>query len=194
MASKDELQTVLKEQFGINKNISDSLSREDCEELLSRLEQDPILVRLVQSYAKKNTDLRQNNAYYGRLRSHAERKLDYLKAEHEKLEQSIQAIEMSKQALEEKRKTLEKEQLLLENEVKRLSQNNQSLTFRVQDLTNQNTELIDVNNQLKKENKDLKNIVDQIRLRLAQDMNELLRYEDSEIRKALIRLFKWVMT
>ncbi|WP_448604695.1 hypothetical protein [Thermoleptolyngbya sp.] len=194
MASKGELQTILKEKFGINKNISDPLSREDCEKLLHKLEQDSVLVKLVQSYAKKNSSLQHNNAYYGRLRSQAERKLDSLKTEYEQLERSIQSIEMSKGELERKKKELEEEHLKLETEVENLSQNNQSLTVKVQDLTSQNTELIDVNSQLKQENKDLKNIVDQIRLRLAQDMNALLQYEDSELRKAMIRLFKWVMS
>ena len=47
--------------------------------------------------------------------------------------------------------------------------------------------------QLKKDNKELKNVVDQIRLRLAHDTKMLLQYEDSEIRKALIRLFRWTL-
>ena len=63
----------------------------------------------------------------------------------------------------------------------------------MQTLTSQNDELIDANTKLKKDNKDLKNIVDQIRLRLARDTKMLLEYEDSEIRKALIRLFRWTL-
>lgn len=47
-----------------------------------------------------------------------------------------------------------------------------------------------VNDQLKKDNKRLKNLVDAIRLKLAIDVESLLRYEDSEIRQALIRWFK----
>jgi hypothetical protein len=47
-----------------------------------------------------------------------------------------------------------------------------------------------VNDQLKKDNKHLKNLVDAIRLKLAIDVESLLRYEDSEIRQALIRWFK----
>ena len=43
------------------------------------------------------------------------------------------------------------------------------------------------------ENKDLKNLVDAIKLRLTKDIQELLKYEDSEIRKALIRLFQWTL-
>ncbi|HEY9833975.1 MAG TPA: hypothetical protein V6D26_25715, partial [Stenomitos sp.] len=50
-------------------------------------------------------------------------------------------------------------------------------------------ELSQVNEELKKDNKDLKNIIDAIKLRLAIDVKSLLRYEDSEIRKALIKLF-----
>ncbi|MEQ9669030.1 hypothetical protein [Coleofasciculus sp. G2-EDA-02] len=54
-------------------------------------------------------------------------------------------------------------------------------------------ELVDANEKLKKDNRDLTNIVDQIRLRLARDTKMLLEYEDSEIRKALIRLFRWTL-
>lgn len=47
-----------------------------------------------------------------------------------------------------------------------------------------------VNEQLIKDNRDLRNIVDHIKLKLARDMKSLMRYEDSEIRRAVIRLFK----
>jgi hypothetical protein len=47
-----------------------------------------------------------------------------------------------------------------------------------------------VNDQLKKDNKHLKNLVDAIRLKLNIDVESLLRYEDSEIRQALIRWLK----
>ena len=70
---------------------------------------------------------------------------------------------------------------------------NKTLSSKVQTLSTQNDELVDANEQLKKDNKDLKNIVDQIRLRLARDTKMLLEYEDSEIRKALIRLFRWTL-
>lgn len=53
--------------------------------------------------------------------------------------------------------------------------------------------LVGVNEQLKKDNKDLKNLVDAIKLKLAKDTKKLLQYEDSEIRKALIQLFKWTL-
>ncbi|GAB4131998.1 MAG: hypothetical protein Fur0046_01380 [Cyanobacteria bacterium J069] len=207
MVSKGELQTILKEKLGINKNITESLTREDCENILALLQQDHSAARLVDSFAKKNASLGRNNAHYGQLRSQAERKLETLKTEYTQLAQSIKDLEADKQALEQKKRTLEvgkqtleqkkkaleEEQLKLESELKSLSQNNQALSSKVQDLANQNTELTDVNAQLKKENKDLKNIVDQIRLRLAEDTKVLLQYEDSELRKAVIRLFRWTL-
>jgi FtsZ-binding cell division protein ZapB len=67
------------------------------------------------------------------------------------------------------------------------------LVSQVQVLTTQNDELTIANTQLKKENRDLKNIVDQIKLRLARDTKALLQYENSELRKAVIRLFRWTL-
>jgi CRISPR/Cas system CMR subunit Cmr4 (Cas7 group RAMP superfamily) len=53
--------------------------------------------------------------------------------------------------------------------------------------------LIVANDELKKDNKKLKNIVDQIKLKLAIDTKQLLQYKDSEIRQGLIKLFKWTL-
>jgi hypothetical protein len=74
-----------------------------------------------------------------------------------------------------------------------LSSENLTMATRVDALASNNNELLEANDQLKKDNKSLKNIVDAIRLRLARDTNELLKYEDNEIRKALIKLFKWTL-
>lgn len=193
MASKDELQNILKAKFGINKNVSQSLSREECEELLNLLYREPSAVKLVSSYADKNSSLGRNNATYARARNQAERKFEALQVEYRQLEDSIQNIEVAKVALESRKKLLEQEQRKLEADIQNLSSKNQALASKVQTLTSQNDELTVANTQLKKENKDLKNIVDQIRLRLARDTKLLLQYEDSEIRKALIRLFQWTL-
>jgi predicted RNase H-like nuclease (RuvC/YqgF family) len=64
---------------------------------------------------------------------------------------------------------------------------------KVETLTSQNTELTGANEQLKKDNKDLKNIVDQIKLQLARDTKALLQYEDNQIRRAVIKLFRWTL-
>ena len=67
---------------------------------------------------------------------------------------------------------------------------NSHLQSEVKVLASEKDELVEVNDQLKKDNKALKNLVDQIRLKLAIDVKTLLRYEDSEIRKALMKWFK----
>lgn len=193
MASKDELQNALKEKFGINKNISKPLSKEECERLLDLLYSEPSAAKLVSSYADKNSSLGRNNATYARARSQTEHKFEVLQAEHLQLEKSIESIEQAKTALESKKRLLEEEQKKLEAEVQGLYSKNQSLASKVQNLNTQNDDLTVANTQLKKENKDLKNIVDQIRLRLARDTKMLLQYEDSEIRKAVIRLFRWTL-
>ena len=55
MTSKDELQTALKEKFGVNKNISQPLSKEECERLLNLLYSEASAAKLVSSYADKNS-------------------------------------------------------------------------------------------------------------------------------------------
>ncbi len=57
-------------------------------------------------------------------------------------------------------------------------------------LASEKQELVEVNDQLKKDNKALKNLIDQIKLKIAIDVKNLLRYEDSEIRRALAKWFK----
>jgi len=193
MASKAELQAALKEKFGINKNVSQPLSQEECEKLLDLLHQEPSMVRLVVSYSNKNFTLGRNNANYSRAHKQAERKLETLQADYLQLEQSIASMEAAKKDLKIRKGSLEAGQKKLEIEVQMLSSKNQSLDSTMQTLTTQNDELNIANSQLKKENKNLKNIVDQIRLRLARDTKELLQYEDSEIRKAVIRLFRWTL-
>ncbi|MDX2212835.1 MAG: hypothetical protein SFY66_06050 [Oculatellaceae cyanobacterium bins.114] len=61
---------------------------------------------------------------------------------------------------------------------------------QVQILASEKEELVEVNDQLKKDNKALKNLIDQIKLKIAIDVKTLLRYEDSEIRRALVKWFK----
>lgn len=193
MASKNELQNALKEKFSINKNISHPLSKEECARLIDLLYSEPSAVKLVSSYADKNFSLGRNNATIGGARSRAEHKFEVLQAEYLHLEKSIEFIEQAKTTLKSEKRILEEEQRKLEAEVQSLSSKNQFLISKIQSLNTQNQELTTANTQLKKENKDLKNMVDQIRLRLARDTKMLLQYEDSEIRKAVIRLFRWTL-
>ncbi len=193
MTSKQELQNTLKEKYGINKNISQSLSQEECERLLFILSTEPSAIKIVDSFVDKNSSLGKNNALFGKMRNQAEKKLETLKSEYYELEQTIQGIETDKLALEEKKKQLEQERFKLESEVKGLATEITTLETKVKKLNYENTELFGANQQLQKDNKDLKNLVDRIRLQLAQNTKQLLQYEDSEIRKALVKLFKWTL-
>lgn len=193
MSSKGQLQTILKEKYGINKNITQSLSAEDCEKLVFLLSHQPSAAKLVESFVEKNSELSQNNRYYGQRRSQAEKKFAQLQAENERLEKAIADMEQANEKLGDRKTRLGEEHEALEAQVNALMAANQSLSAKVQTLTTQNDELVEANDQLKRDNKDLKNIVDQIRLRLARDTKMLLEYEDSEIRKALIRLFRWTL-
>ncbi|NJN86610.1 MAG: hypothetical protein HC881_10240 [Leptolyngbyaceae cyanobacterium SL_7_1] len=193
MASKDELQSYLKEKYSINKNISQSLTRDECERLLAILDGEPSAIKLIESFTAKNSSLGSKNAYYSRMRNQAETRFQTLKNEYDELETAIKTLEESKTILEGKRDELDVERQQLESQIQTLSSSNHSLSSKVQLLTTQTNELVEVNEQLQKDNKNLKNIVDQIRLRLAKDTKLLLQYEDSEIRKALIRLFRWTL-
>ena len=191
MATKKQLQDTLKLQYGINKNISQELSPENCERLLALMEQEPSLPELVASYADKNIELGKNNQRFGQQRSQAERQLKKAKAEYEQLQQSVAEAESRNNGLREKYGDLVKEQATLQQRINNLQAQNQQLDGTVQTLEKKTEELSDVNEVLKKDNKALKNLVDQIRLKLAIDIKQLMRYEDSELRKAAARLFKW---
>ncbi|HEY9881259.1 MAG TPA: hypothetical protein V6D29_22580 [Leptolyngbyaceae cyanobacterium] len=193
MPSKSELQSILKEKYGINKNVSQSLSLQDCEQLLTVLQNQPSAAKLVESFVSKNSDLGQRNRYYGQLREQSEKKLKTIQAEHQRLEKAIAELENSNTVLGDGKQQSSQTYQNLDAEIKRISEQNQSLVSRLQTLTVQNDELIEANDRLKKDNKELKNIVDQIRLRLARDTKALLQYEDSEIRKALIQMFRWTL-
>ncbi|MEH2384019.1 MAG: hypothetical protein V7K27_34905 [Nostoc sp.] len=80
-----------------------------------------------------------------------------------------------------------------EVEIQSLSQKNNLLEVEIKTIYSQNKNLIEVNEQLKKDNKALKNLVDQIRLKLAINTKKILQSEDSEIRKAVITFFKWTL-
>ncbi|MBW4514076.1 MAG: hypothetical protein KME11_02485 [Timaviella obliquedivisa GSE-PSE-MK23-08B] len=193
MASKNELQDLLKSKHDINKGISDPLTAQECESILQMLDSEVAAAKLIKSFAQKNSELGDSSRSLGLRRSQAERKLESVKTEYRELEISIKNIEASKTTLESKKQQLEQEKKTLESQIQGLSSENLELEIRVGHLTSNNNELLEANDELKKDNKSLKNVVDAIRLRLARDTNELLKYEDNELRKALIKLFKWTL-
>jgi 5-methylcytosine-specific restriction endonuclease McrA len=177
MASKQELQTTLKKQYGINKNISQALDQEDCEQLVATLEKQPSLTKLVQSFIAKNKELGQNNRYYGQLRSKAEQKFKTLKTECNQLEQKIEILKqqtLKQQTLKQQIATPEQNQekldeqhiekittpeqnqeevgeprQSLEVEIQALRVQNQNLDSRLRDLRTHNHKLTVAHQQLK---------------------------------------------
>ena len=64
---------------------------------------------------------------------------------------------------------------------------------QIKKLSDQNKELLKANRELQKDNKDLKNVTDAIKLRLTQETKHLLRLENSQIKKGLLRLLNSVL-
>ncbi|MGG6298079.1 hypothetical protein ACQ4M4_27110 [Leptolyngbya sp. AN02str] len=75
-------------------------------------------------------------------------------------------------------------------EIEVKTQETTELSSKVQVLATEKDELSEANDQLKKDNKALKNLIDAIRLQISLDVKRLLNYEDSEIRRALMKWFK----
>ncbi len=63
------------------------------------------------------------------------------------------------------------------------------LENNAKELFSQNDQLEKANVRLKKDNKYLKNLIDAIKLKMTIDMQKMMQYEDSEIRKALVKWF-----
>jgi chromosome segregation ATPase len=232
MANQDELQSILKERYGINKNISQALTAAECQRILTLLEAESSTAKLVDAFIGKNRELITNNQQYGRQRSKAEQQVQLEKerveamqielqasqsasqllqaklqtaqqtaidlrtqlqgaeAESQKLQASIAQMVASKETLIDRKQNLTQETAQLEAEIKALTARSQALEVQVGQLKSEKQELVVVNDDLKKDNKRLKNIVDMIRLKFSKDVDQLLRYEDSEIRKALIKMYK----
>jgi chromosome segregation ATPase len=232
MTTQDELQSILKERYGINKNISQALSAEECQRILTLLSSESSTAKLVDSFIGKNRELITNNQQYGRQRTKAENQvqlekekaeaiqvelqasqaaskilqsslqtaqqtaidlqtqLNLAESDSQRLQESIAQMEQSKGKLVDRKQDLAQETSQLEAEIETLMQRSQALENQVGKLKSEKQELVVVNDELKKDNKRLKNIVDMIRLKFSKDVNQLLKYEDSEIRKALIKMYK----
>ena len=113
-----------------------------------------------------------------------------MQREYKELQESIDNIEILKSESTLRKQELQQETRKLEEDIKRITKENKSLNTQVKTLSSNNQQLTEANSQLQKDNKYLKNIVDQIRLKLSINMNSLLRLEDSEIRKGLIKLLQ----
>ncbi len=113
---------------------------------------------------------------------------------HRQRLQAAQKTQVTKKTNEIERleKAHELEIEKLKAKIQNPSSKDEFLEAKVKALASQNDELIRVNDGLKKDNKALKNLVDRIRLKTAIDVKNLLKYEDSEIRRALAKWFKGI--
>ncbi|MDM3855153.1 MAG: hypothetical protein PT120_09700 [Aphanizomenon gracile PMC649.10] len=135
MASKGQLQTILMEKYGINKNISAALNKEECEQIIDILDSEPITVKLIESFAEKNAGLRKNNASLGSRRYHAETKLSSLQSEYLELQESIKNIELLKSESSLRKQELQQETRKLEEDIKRITKENKNLKTKVNTLS-----------------------------------------------------------
>lgn len=78
---------------------------------------------------------------------------------------------------------------ILAQENKRIVAENQQLKQEQPALNDEYEKLKQINLELQKDNKALQTYINQIQLRLALDVKKLLKFEDSEIRKELVKWF-----
>jgi Rps23 Pro-64 3,4-dihydroxylase Tpa1-like proline 4-hydroxylase len=81
----------------------------------------------------------------------------------------------------------------IDKKIQNLLARNTSLEVQVKKLISEKAELFQANEGLKKDNKALKNLVDEIKLKMAISTKQILKYEDSEIRQALVKFFSWTL-
>ena len=82
----------LKSIYGINKNISNSLTNFQKEELLHLLKNNKTVLELTKSFVAKNKELGNNNRTFGRQRSDAYRKLEDEREKNEKLNNEVSQL------------------------------------------------------------------------------------------------------
>ncbi len=82
----------LKSIYGINKNISNSLTNSQKEELLHLLKNNKTVLELTKSFVAKNKELGNNNRTFGRQRSDAYRKLEDEREKNEKLNNEVSQL------------------------------------------------------------------------------------------------------
>ncbi len=78
----------------------------------------------------------------------------------------------------------------LQQQVQQHKDRADGLAKQVEELNTNNQLFIKVNAELKQDNKYLKNLVDAIRLQIVKETRGLLNYQDSELRQAVMKLYK----
>lgn len=98
--------------------------------------------------------------------------------------------DLIKQIVNLKENAFSAELVELQAELQALESDRDAILAGKDELEKKTEKLKEVNDMLMKDNRRLRNVLDQIKLKIAQDMKSLLRSKDSEIRRAAIRLFQ----
>jgi FtsZ-binding cell division protein ZapB len=85
---------------------------------------------------------------------------------------------------------IERQKVQFTAEIAELGDRNKELDKQVKNLYKNHENLREVNELLKQDNKYLKNLIDAIRLKLTQDIRDILKLQDIEMRQAVAKLFK----
>jgi hypothetical protein len=88
----EELRKYLKDTYKINFNVSDNLSVLEKQEVIDIIENNEAIQKLVLAFVSVNKKLGNNNRFFGRQRSNAERKLEESKEENNRLSTEISQI------------------------------------------------------------------------------------------------------
>jgi regulator of replication initiation timing len=202
MAVKAELQDILKERYGINKNISQPLSPLECQQLITLLSSETGVAKVVESFIDKNKELTTKNQQLGKRVVKAEKGVAVEKG---KVEFEQERVEVLKNELKLARMELQNRQggvnpiqdssqeSSIENGVPMLTERLKMLEREMTVLTSDNKKLVEVNDDLKKDNNEMKNIVDAIRLRFSLEVEQVLKSDNSGIRRAITQMYKSVL-
>jgi regulator of replication initiation timing len=195
MAVKAELQNILKERYGINKNISQPLSSLECQQLITLLSSETGVAKVVESFIDKNKELTTKNQQLGKRVVKAEKEVDF---EQERVEVLKNELKLARMELQNRQGGVNPIQDLsqessIENGVPMLTERLKMLEREMTVLTSDNKKLVEVNDDLKKDNNEMKNIVDAIRLRFSLEVEQVLKSDNSGIRRAITQMYKSVL-
>jgi chromosome segregation ATPase len=125
------------------------------------------------------------------------KELPKLQSQLRALQSERSAILASKYDLEVQVKELQDYISKLETQIQEFQTTILSLHVKIeglervnQDLERKIDKILAVNSGLMKDNRLLRNLVDQIKLKLVRDMNNLLRYDDAQIRKEIFKIIQ----
>lgn len=198
--TKQELQGILKDRYGINKEISKSLSVDECRCFITLLSSDASAIKIVNALIAKNRELAVNNQQLGRRYSkELEKKEEELKKEKEKAQLLQNELQLARMENNGQNGTANQENNpsqgrgILENRIATLAAQAEALEKQMTSLAGDNQKLVEVNDDLKKDNRDMKNIVDAIRLRFSLEIEQIMEQDDAQLRQAILKMYQSVL-